>query len=70
MKQKKNNPLHYVNREEQLGPYKLVLHIREELIQLYKNKELVRAWDVKMQYCNEHFDRVYENLKRRQLGIK
>jgi|ETNvirnome_6_100_1030635.scaffolds.fasta_scaffold14846_8 hypothetical protein len=69
-KKKKYNPLDYVNREEELGPYKLVLKIREELIQLYKGKVLIQAWDTKMRHCNERFDRLYAQLKRRHLGIK
>ena len=67
---KKYNPLDYVNREEQIGQYKLVLHIREELIQLYKGKILLQAWDTKMRLCNERFDRLYAKLERRHLGIK
>ena len=67
---KKRNSLDYVDRTEKVGPYKLVLHIREELIQLYKDKELIQAWDTRMRHCNERFDRLYEQLKRRQLGIK
>ena len=70
MEKKKNNPLDYVNREEQIGQYKLVLHIREELIQLYKGKDLLQAWDTKMRQCNERFDRLYAQLERRHLGIK
>ena len=67
---KKRNSLDYVDRTEHVGPYKLVLHIREELIQLYKGKELIQAWDTRMRHCNERFDRLYEQLKRRNLGIK
>ncbi len=67
---KKRNSLDYVDRVEHVGPYRLVLHIREELIQLYKGKELIQAWDTRMRYCNDRFDRLHEQLKRKNLGIK